>query len=394
MPEPTSEILRGSQLFRRHLQARAHVVADVRAKTILLVEPGKHLRDEPEPAQREECGPARREVELQIFDMGAAIFQAERRRAANTLDGGIDADAGDIGTVRGMHASSHAGLHGGDKIASGYRLRNRRQIARPGNGLKHQRHVLRGSSHRAGHLQRVPCPIGRMCRHQSDGRPQPHDAAERCRNAQRSAEVRAFRQRDHSRDESGGAPTRRSARALRRIPRVARAAEHVVERVRAGGKLGTIGFAHDDGAGLAQPPDDERIFFWNVIGVDRRAERGAHAGHGRDILDAHRQPAQQSWIFAARQPLVQLPRVVHHSRIVRDDGVQRRVVLLYAIEAGADEIRNGHLARADAAPELRRGKIRDRAHGFQSPTNATARQNAASPPLNFHGKQPRISRLF
>ena len=49
---------------------------------------------------------------------------------------------------------------------------------------------------------------------------------------------------------------------------------------------------------------------------------------------------------------------------------------------------------SDAAPELRRGKIRDRAHGFQSPTNATARQNAASPPLNFHGKQPRISRLF
>jgi hypothetical protein len=35
-------------------------------------------------------------------------------------------------------------------------------------------------------------------------------------------------------------------------------------------------------------------------------------------------------------------------------------------------------------------------HGFfgQSPRNATARQNAASPPLNFQGKHPTMQRLF
>ena len=62
---------------------------------------------------------------------------------------------------------------------------------------------------------------------------------------------------------------------------------------------------------------------------------------------------------------------------------------------GADDLRHRRVASQRSRPRSSvRGSIGEIRHGFQSPVNATARQNAASPPLNFHGKQPRMSRLF
>jgi hypothetical protein len=49
--------LGGRDLLRRHLEARANVVGDVRAQPILLVEPRVHVRDEPQSAQRQERRP-------------------------------------------------------------------------------------------------------------------------------------------------------------------------------------------------------------------------------------------------------------------------------------------------------------------------------------------------
>src|SRR5205814_8330406 len=76
-------------------------------------------------------------------------------------------------------------------------------------------------------------------------------------------------------------------------------------------------------------------------------------------------------------------------------GVERAGEPSNASEGGAHGFRDRDLARADPALQLGSRHIRERGHGFcHSPVKATARQTAASPPLNFHGKQPRISRLF
>ena len=177
------------------------------------------------------------------------------------------------------------------------------------------------------------------------------------------------------------------------IPRISRASEYVVERVGAGRELRAVRLAENDRARLAKPADDERIFLRHVVCVDRRAERRAQPRDGRDVLDADGQPAERSRIVALLDPAIELRGIFERMRIQRDDGVERGVVLRDTLETGLDRFDDGHFPRRDPPPQLGCRQIGE-THGVQSPTNATARQNAASPPLNFHGKHPRISRLF
>ena len=145
----------------------------------------------------------------------------------------------------------------------------------------------------------------------------------------------------------------------------------------------------------AKALDDERIFLRDVVGINRRAERGPQPRDRRHILDAHGQSAEQTRILTPGEPRIERPRVIHGPRVQRDDGVQFLVELRDAFQRGANNVGHRDLAGANPALQLRRGQIRERCHGFcHSPVNATARQNAASPPLNFQGKQPRMSRLF
>ena len=171
--------------------------------------------------------------------------------------------------------------------------------------------------------------------------------------------------------------------------------EDLIERVAAGRKLRTIRLPENDRAGRTQPPHDESIFGGNVVLVDRRSERRPQTGDGRDVLDADRQAAQRTRILTARQSRVERGGVLERARVRRDDRIEHRVQAIDAIETGADDVGRRQFAPVDAARELARRQVWQLAHGFQeSPRNATARQNAASPPRNFHGKQPRIRRVF
>ena len=108
------------------------------------------------------------------------------------------------------------------------------------------------------------------------------------------------------------------------------------------------------GARFAQPADDERILLRHVVCVNRRAERGPQARNGRDVLDPDRQPAQRSGILALLDPAIELHGVFERLRIQRDDGVQRGIELLHALEAGFDRLGDGHFSRRDSPAQLGR----------------------------------------
>src|SRR5206468_7942046 len=80
-------------------------------------------------------------------------------------------------------------------------------------------------------------------------------------------------------DEPGRAAACRAAGAARRIPRVARAAEHLVEGVPTGGELGAVRLPEDHGARVPQPADDQ-----GKIGRASCRERVEMAGGGGAVM--------------------------------------------------------------------------------------------------------------
>jgi hypothetical protein len=171
VPDLTAHLLSRREVLRRQLESGAHVVDDVDAALVDLVESRVHLRDEPEPAQREERRPPDRQIELHLLDVDAFVLQPEDRVATDRLDLLVDTDTRDVAAIRDSHPTTRSLLHRGDEVPPRRRLRERRERTRTAHRLQHQRDVLRRSRHRAGDLKRVPDVVGRMRRHESRRRP-------------------------------------------------------------------------------------------------------------------------------------------------------------------------------------------------------------------------------
>ena len=103
-------------------------------------------------------------------------------------------------------------------------------------------------------------PVGRLVR---------ADPAEMRGNAQRAADVGAERQRA----ETSGERRRRSARGAARrpcpVPRIVGRAVNVVVALPVAEAEGHIGLAEDDGAGVLEARDRERVFLGDEI-LERR----------------------------------------------------------------------------------------------------------------------------
>ena len=162
----------------------ANVTRDVRSEPVEVLHPWKHLRDEPQPTQREKGLPPERQVEIDFVDCGTDLTEPDGRPAAQALDGGIDPNPGDVGAVGDAQALRYATGGRCHEVATGGRLREGRQRARPRHRLEHQGHIFGGARHRAFDLKGVPCPIRRIGRNEPDRRPEPHHSAERCGNTE------------------------------------------------------------------------------------------------------------------------------------------------------------------------------------------------------------------
>src|SRR5256712_7245008 len=116
VPQTAARRLGGGELAGRRPEPGLHVVGDVGAEAMQLVESGMHLCHEPQAAQRQERGACEREVELDDLHARPELLQRARRPAAHVLDHGVDADPGDVGTVCDPQARRDAGRDGTNEI--------------------------------------------------------------------------------------------------------------------------------------------------------------------------------------------------------------------------------------------------------------------------------------
>ena len=119
----------------------------------------------PDSPQVQECLAAVREGEIDRLDVGASVRETEGGRTAALLDGGVDAQAYDVRTVREPQTFEQRPGNGAHEVPPVHRLLHGGARVGPRHDLKRQRDVLRGARHGSGHRQVVPGPGGRVGRH-------------------------------------------------------------------------------------------------------------------------------------------------------------------------------------------------------------------------------------
>ena len=177
---------------------------------------------------------------------------------------------------------------------------------------------------------------------------QADEPAARGRDPDRPAAVAAVGERHHARRHGGRGAAGRAARRALGVPGVAGRPEAARLGHRQDPELGQVGLADDHEAGLAQPPDHERVVPRNEVAEDVGAERVGHAGDRRGVLDRDRHPRER--------PLVPRP-----DRVGRGEGalgvdvherVEVAVELVDAVERGLGQLARAELALAHQRREL------------------------------------------
>ncbi len=197
-----------------------------------------------------------------------------------------------------------------------------------------------------------------MLRYQAGRGAQADDAAERRRRAQAPAEIGALGERHHARGERRRAAAGRAGSRQRRVPRIARRAEHLVDGVGPRAELGRVGLAEHDRARRLQPHDDLGVFGGHVILEQRRAPGGADARGRREVLDPDRNPVQGTELPALADRALGLARPPERLfRRDRAEGVDLGVEPLDRGKVRLRHLEGARLLRADQPRELSGGKV-------------------------------------
>ena len=121
---------------------------------------------------------------------------------------------------------------------------------------------------------------------------QPDDLARRRRKSDRAAGVRAERELAEAGCERGRRAARRAAGRLPGMRGVVARSVPLAVAEHAPRELGQVRLADHDRTGVEQTLDGDRGAIGNVLGIEARAVRRAHAGGVEEILDRER-PARE-----------------------------------------------------------------------------------------------------
>ena len=165
--------------------------------------------------------------------------------------------------------------------------------------------VAHGARQHARVIERQAQRHHALAAHPFVGRLQSHHAAERRRDANRSARVRTRGERHESRRHRRSRPAARSAGNALRIPRIPNRAEVRIVRGDAIGKLVQPGLADHVGARVIQLAHDRRVIVRHEIREDFRSAGGPHAASENVVLVRDRDAVQRSAVDAAREFVVQ-----------------------------------------------------------------------------------------
>ena len=232
---------------------------------------------------------------MRLLDDGAGLGETLRRLAGDGGDLGIDRRDAEIGRL------GNALRLAPERAADRNECRQRRQRQRIGrmlaaHGVEQQREVLDIARHRA--VGRRGC--GRSWRPACGRRGRCSAACRRCRRSSPGcAASRPCRSRARATPCRSRAPPRRRpeepAAERDSVPRIARRAEHLVERVGAGAEFRRVRLGVDDRrhrASRCSTRMSERA--GTLILEDRRALGGAHARDIGEVLDRHRHAGEQA----------------------------------------------------------------------------------------------------
>ena len=148
--------------------------------------------------------------------------------------------------------------------------------------------------------------------------------------------------------ERDGRAARGAGGGSRRVPWIARRAEHFVEGVGAGAELRRVRLGVDHAAIVFEMLDQDIRLRRDIILVDRRALRGQHASDIGQVLDRDRQPGEQAALGG---------RLLHQGLGVGAGAIeaQRRQRVDLAVDLGdalfqhVEQIERGDFARSQFA---------------------------------------------
>ena len=216
-----------------------------------------------------------------------------------------------------------------------------------------------------------------LAAHPFVGRLQPDHAAERRRDANRSARVRTRRQRNESRRHRRSRSAARSAGNALRIPRIPNRAKVRIVRGDAIGKLVQPGFADHVGARVVQLAHDGRVIVRHEIREDFRPAGGADAASIDVVLVRDRNAVQRSAVDAAREFVVQYRRASSCRRFRdREERIQARIRVRHPPQRFFRQLANGKFSwRAAPRRFPESSRLRPRGLSTESVSGGSARSS-------------------
>ena len=300
--------------IRAPCSASTSTRAGIHQRLLRRREVSQQVRGAGEPVAAEDLFDAA-EVERDVLDVRAELGEAPRRALDDRGDLRIDGGVSEVRRVADAPAA-HAFVEPVAIVTAV--VRQREPVARVGPRDHGQQQ--RGVADRAGHRPQMRDGAERRDRprrHAPERRLQAEQAGEGARNPDRSAAVGADRQRTHAGGDRRGAAARRSARRLRRVPRVARDAGQRAVGHALPAELRRRVLAEQHRPALAQPRHRRRIVSPRTCRIDRlRAAQRRPALREQQILDRHRHAVEQA-VRRAPHPR-RFGLLCHRQRIGRD----------------------------------------------------------------------------
>ena len=244
----------------------------------------------------------------------------------------------------------------GERLA--VRLDRARQAPRvllvvAGERLQDDRAVVHGARERPAVIERVRVGDDARAADEAERRHEPDDTAERRGATDRSAGIRAERDRHHARRDRGARSRRGAAREVREVPRIARGRPRQIERRARVRHLVRGELAEQHGARVVELRRRGGVFGGNPVDEDTRVRGREDALRVVDVLQPERNAVERATCAAGRDLRFRLPRLLPREvERARDERVRLPVVLLDALDQRLDQIHGRQLPRLDQIGEL------------------------------------------
>ena len=363
--EGAARPLRPAQVVRRQFPALFDVPHDFRLHEVAVtVEKRREIRKNLVRPQHMEDGARVTQVRARLLDVGAELREAGggggaylRHVVCHRDDTAKVRAVGDaLGRLRAFHR-----VH---ERPPGGRQGNRIGRMSPDLGIEHQGRVGDGSCHRPLDPEVVVRQPERAAGDPARRRPEADDRAESGRRAQAAAQIRPRRQPDLAGGHGNGRPSGRPSAGHRRVPRIARFAEDLVEGVGAVAEFRRVRLGQDDGAIVLQGLNQDVGSLGDMIGENGRAVCGAYAGHVLQVLDGDGQAGEQRDLplRCRAGPHQSLGVLAGALDAQRRQGVDLAVRRLDPRDGGIDHLQGRHLAPAQQIDGRARGQPCQFAH--------------------------------